>query len=32
MKNKMNKKHYFTLFLVLFAVFSFLMVNWDQSL
>ncbi len=31
-KNKMNKKHYLTIFLVVFAVFSFLMINWDQSL
>lgn len=35
MKNKVskiNKKHIFALALVGFAVFSFLMTNWDQSL
>ena len=29
---KINKKHIFALILVGFAVFSFLMTNWDQSL
>jgi len=30
--SKINKKHIFALILVGFAVFSFLMTNWDQSL
>lgn len=32
MKNKIRKKHVFTFFIIGFAVLSFLMTNWDQSL
>ena len=32
MKNRVSTKHVMVFFLVAFAVFSFLMVNWDQSL
>jgi hypothetical protein len=32
MKTKIHKKHIFVIVLVVFAVFSFLMTNWDQSL
>lgn len=32
MKSRVQKKHAFLIIFIAFAVFSFLMTNWDQSL